>query len=161
MAVVIDRFSDKTLDFFFHVPACTYFVQTPHFTFAESSRVRTNSAEASTQWVRSKTGPFSARSTLRGESISKDRGSLPAAACSCCGWQTVGGALDQNRFAASRTNETDVLWCRFRGQKGNCGSELLRMNNPANTVAFHLTFACGCANPRPCLTRVTHDRSQL
>jgi hypothetical protein len=39
-----------------------------------------------------------------------------------CGWQTVGSAPDKNRFTVSRTGETDVLWCRFRDQKGNSDS---------------------------------------
>jgi hypothetical protein len=29
----------------------------------------------------------------------------------------------KNRFTVSRTSETGVLWCRFRGQKGNSGLE--------------------------------------
>jgi CheY-like chemotaxis protein len=27
----------------------------------------------------------------------------------------------KNRFTVSRTGQTDVLWCRFRDQKGNSG----------------------------------------
>jgi hypothetical protein len=38
-----------------------------------------------------------------------------------CGWQTVGGAPDENRFTVSRTSETGVLWRCLRSQKGNSG----------------------------------------
>jgi Pectate lyase superfamily protein len=34
-----------------------------------------------------------------------------------CGWQTVGSAPDENRFTVSRTSQTGVPWCPFRGQK--------------------------------------------
>src|ERR1017187_4626856 len=39
----------------------------------------------------------------------------------CCGWQTVGSALDEKSFTVSRTGQTGILWCPFRDQKGNSG----------------------------------------
>jgi len=35
-----------------------------------------------------------------------------------------------NRFTASRTGQTSVLWLRFQSQKGNSGLKLLRTSFP-------------------------------
>jgi hypothetical protein len=45
---------------------------------------------------------------------------------------TPSGVLPMtNRFTVSRMGETGVLWCCFRGQKGNSGSDIVSPHRPS------------------------------
>src|SRR5712664_1846775 len=56
------------------------------------------------------------------------------------GWQTVGSALDENRFTVSRTGEMRVQWCRFPSQKGKSGYMLNMLKSRLLSLSC-ITFA--------------------